>query len=299
MANGHVELHGGDSLVPESPESDDDMKDSVEFRLLMAYAARRRPAPKDAKTQNGDAANGDALKNGEAGEGKTPTTIVAPKRKKKKGWKRLGSIFKCIAPQNEEKEAEPQSEEEELHMAAMKPDSIENRCLRPEAPSAGEADPMALLASRLVSLSDEIPFVPPEIETDHPEGEERRELEVVIGLLLRDAGDRLNEKELLDAGVAAELFWDYGFFRSLLNAVLRRMGLRSADPDAPGPQASHATQIAVTCEVASRLSAVRSLPQRRLMDHGARYLQDYYSPWAHQQGGYEEALAEDDDEEVQ
>ncbi|XP_042372891.1 apoptosis facilitator Bcl-2-like protein 14 [Plectropomus leopardus] len=81
--------------------------------------------------------------------------------------------------------------------------------------------------------------------------------------------------------------------------LLTRMGLRSQNPDSPGPKASPKTQIAVTCEVTSRLSAVRSLPGSQLLDHGARYLQHHYSAWAQQQGGYEEAFYSDDEDDIQ
>eukprot|EP00064_Thunnus_orientalis_P015622 superscaffoldBa00002932_g15677 len=112
------------------------------------------------------------------------------------------------------------------------------------------------------------------------------EVEKVIGLLLRESGDRLNERELKNASIAAELFRDYRFFDTLITTLLRRMGLWTPDPDAPGPQMSPKTQIAVTCEVTSRLSAVDTLPMNRLLGFGATYLQNHYSSWAEQQGGY-------------
>lgn len=49
--------------------------------------------------------------------------------------------------------------------------------------------------------------------------------------------------------LAQELFWNYSFFRTLMSALLGRMGLRSSNPESPGPHASPKTQIAVTCEV--------------------------------------------------
>lgn len=304
MENGHVEIHdvltrgsGGGSSEPESPSDAGSTEGSVEFRLIMAYAARRRPA-KELESPPQDDANGTAPVRTD------PEERSAARRKKKKGWKRLPSILKCVKPQTEEPEASPP--EQQLPPAGNKLDAHSKR-LHPETPRPPAAetenhDPMAAVASRLTSLVNDIPFVPPDIEADAPEvtGSHSREVEAMIGLLLRKAGDRLNEKELKDANIAAELFWNYSFFRSLVNAVLTRMGLRRADPDAPGPQASPKTQIAVACEITSRLSAVETLPMSRLLDHGARYLQDFYSPWAGQQGGYEAAFQEDeDDEEVQ
>lgn len=107
------------------------------------------------------------------------------------------------------------------------------------------------------------------------------EVEKVIGLLLRESGDKLNEEvrnKLLDhVGKSSfvkvwhlsmpkkckmsfclrqinikklgELFSNYGFFERVINTLLTRMGLISPQPDALGPQSSPKTQIAVTCEV--------------------------------------------------
>ncbi|KAF3859365.1 hypothetical protein F7725_021764 [Dissostichus mawsoni] len=101
------------------------------------------------------------------------------------------------------------------------------------------------VASRLTDIADEIPFLPPDVETDAAEDEN---VERIIGLLLRESGDRLNESELNGSGISLELFSDYNFFRRLMQTLLMRMGLRSPDPDSPGPKASPKTQIAVTCE---------------------------------------------------
>lgn len=54
---------------------------------------------------------------------------------------------------------------------------------------------------------------------------------------------------LKDANIAAELFWNYDFFKKLINTFLMRVGLRTPSPNSPGPQASQKTQMAVMCEV--------------------------------------------------
>ncbi|XP_008289330.1 uncharacterized protein LOC103364099 [Stegastes partitus] len=301
MANGHVEIHdlfsnhhGGTSPTDCDLKSTSDpgsMDGTAEFRLMMAYAKRRRPQQEeDSHVQD----NGSTDANGTT-PSQTPVqteTEVKTKKKKKKGWKRLSSILKCVKPQTDDKE--PQQ---------TPPSNATNRCMDPPADESlmidsiepaevKKKDQLEEAVSRLTEIADEIPFTPPELETDSEEGE----VEKMIGLLLRETGDKWNEKELKDANIAAELFWDYSFFKNLINALLMRMGLRSADPDALGPQASPKTQIAVTCEVTTRLTAVNTLPTNRLLSHGARYLQDYYSTWAQQQGGYEAAFEGDEDE---
>ncbi|XP_075967760.1 uncharacterized protein LOC142971048 [Anarhichas minor] len=295
MANGHVEIHNPfsslDGTTDLKPTSDSDsMEDTVELRLLMAYAKRRRPQRESPQKES---PSQDVLVCGglDANELSSPQTTEKEKKKKKrrmmmmmKGWR---NIFSCIKPQGEDKELRKSNEK--------LPD---DDCRR--GPVSGEVeeeeDELKEAANQLTKIADEIQFLPPEIEPDSPEGEDEN-VEKMIGLLLRDAGDRLDEKELKDAAIATELFRDYGFFKLLMSTLLLRMGLKSLHPDSPGPKASPETQIAVACEVTSRLSEVKSLPRNRLLDHGARYLQHYYSPWVQQQGGYAEAFYSDDEDE--
>ncbi|TKS90530.1 Apoptosis facilitator [Collichthys lucidus] len=286
MANGH-----GYSLNPFDND-DDSMEDSVEYRLMMAYAKRRRPK-RDGESPAQTVKNGPSHPKGPSSpqtpaEGSEKTT---PKKKKKKGWKRL---FKCIKPQMEEEEEE--SDPPDMYKTcAVEIPSV------PEVEEEEEKGKLEEVAGRLTAIAKEIPFTaqevpstPTELQTDSPEDDD--EVERMIGLLLREAGDKLNAEELKDADISAALFGKYDFFEKLITTLLKRMGLVTATPSALGPQASPKTQIAVTCEVTSRLSAVQTLPMSRMLDHGARYLQKYYSTWAQEQGGYEEAFHDDDDD---
>ncbi|XP_078098870.1 uncharacterized protein LOC144512159 isoform X2 [Sander vitreus] len=288
MANGHVEIHdpfSNPNSGLKSTSDTDSMEDTVEFRLLMAYAKRRRPE-KESTTHDIPT----SLRDGTDANGSSPQTPAMTKKeekkkKRKKGWK---SIFSCIKPQTEAEEPSP--------MNANRPD-VDDRCGDVFfIPQVEEEDELKDLAGKLTNIADEIPFIPPEIETDSPTDVN---VEKTIGLLLRESGDRLNEKELKDAAIATELFWDYSFFKLLMTTLLTRMGLRTPNPDSPGPKASPKSQIAVTCEVTSRLSALNTLPSNQLLDHGARYLQHYYSSWVQQQGGYEEAFYSDDEDDIQ
>ncbi|XP_031714820.1 uncharacterized protein LOC116389887 isoform X2 [Anarrhichthys ocellatus] len=289
MANGHVEIHNPfsslDGTTDLKPTSDSDsMEDTVELRLLMAYDKRRRPR-RESPQKESPSQDVLVLSSGlDANESSSPQTLDKTEEKKKKKkrsmkrWRR--SIFSCIKPQREDKEQRKSNEK-----LPNNDDRSSPVC---------EKDELTEAANKLTKIADEIQFLPPEIEPDSPEDEN---VEKMIGLLLRDAGDRLNEKELKDAAIATELFRDYGFFKLLMSTLLLRMGLKSLHPDSPGPKASPETQIAVACEVTSRLSEVMSLPRNRLLDHGARYLQHYYSPWVQQQGGYAKAFYSDDEDD--
>lgn len=111
------------------------------------------------------------------------------------------------------------------------------------------------------------------------------DVEKVVALLLREAGDKLDQEvrifpilpikfwwnslihhlwllflfflQIKDVNIAAEVFRNYSFFEKVMETLLRKMGLMS-EPDHLGPQASPKTQIAVTCEVRSGLVKYRN-----------------------------------------
>ncbi|TDG96556.1 hypothetical protein EPR50_G00229820 [Perca flavescens] len=292
MANGHVEIHDpfSNHNSPKSTSDTDSMEDTVEYRLLMAYASRRRMENKVSTQDVPTSLRGGTDENGSSPQMPAVTEKEGKKRKKKrkKGWKLLPNLFSCIKPQTGAEE--PPQETVNQH-------DVDDRCGDMVLISeVEEEDELKDLAGKLTNIADEIPFIPPDLETDSPTVDVN--VEKTIGLLLRESGDRLNEKELKDAGIATELFWNYSFFKMLMTTLLTRMGLQSPNPDSPGPKASPKTQISVTCEVTSRLSALSTLPSNRLLDHGARYLQNYYSSWVQQQGGYEEAFYSDDEDDI-
>ncbi|TNN36643.1 Apoptosis facilitator Bcl-2-like protein 14 [Liparis tanakae] len=312
MANGHVEIHDPflNHRDPERTSDSDDMEDSVELRLMMAYARRRRPQRGGGLTSLGLSASGvkdgsgalSPLQMPDQAEKEEEKEMKKRRKKKKrrlsmKGWRR--NIFSCIKPQTDDGEPRQmigegggaEGADAEGGDAADRCGPLRVKEIKEEEEEKekdkDEDEELNKTAHKLTQIADEIPLMPPDVEADSPDDVDVDvSVEKLIGLLLRGSGDRLNEKELKDHSIASELFWDYSFFRQLMTALLTRLGLRSRHPDSPGPKASPKTQIAVACEVTSRLSDVSSLPRNRLLDHGARYLQHYYSPWALQHGGY-------------
>lgn len=288
MANGLVEIHdpfNGQNGISSSADStmksvsnSENTEDMVEFRILMAYAMRRRPKEVTESRQNNPSTpNG----NNVSGTTSIQTEQISEKRKKKKRiWKRLPKVLTCLKPQT--KEGIPPSADGEQDAGNA---TFRSAWVRSE-------DDLEDIAARLTEISDEIPFVPPEIETDAPDDDVER----VIGLLLRDAGDRLYERELKAVNLT-DLLGNYSFFERVILALLARMGL-SSNTETLGPKVSPKTQIAVTCEATSRLSVVDTLPMNRLLGHGARFLNIHFSSWAEQYGGYENAFESEEDEEV-
>ncbi|XP_054481031.1 apoptosis facilitator Bcl-2-like protein 14 [Anoplopoma fimbria] len=295
MANGHVEIHnpfsnhnGSTDRNHKSTSDPESMEDTVEFRLLMAYAKRRLPQ-KESPPQDTPSLVSLSLQ--------TPDGPEKEEKKKNKKrrmirWRR--NILSCI---------KPKTKDEELPCQMISPSvDVDDRCgdliIAKATEEEREEDKLNEAAKTLTEIADDIPFIRPSIETDAPEDVDEN-VEKLIGLLLRGAGDRLNESELKDANISTELFLNYSFFKLLMTTLLKKMGLMCSDPESPGPKASPKAQIAVACEVTSRLYAVNTLPRNRLLDHGARYLQNYYSSWAQQQGGYEDAFYSEDEDDIQ
>lgn len=134
MANGQVEIHDPfsnhngltDSIADcdHKPTSDSDsMEDTLEFRLLMAYAKRRRPRkesrPKKESPPQDSLITGGTDVNGSASQPETKT--ITEKKKKRKGWRRLPSILRCISSKTTDGE-EPRSQ-----ITAEQPD-VHDRC---------------------------------------------------------------------------------------------------------------------------------------------------------------------------
>lgn len=131
------------------------------------------------------------------------------------------------------------------------------------------------VAKRLTGIADEVEFIATdEYESDGGEGD----LEKLIGLLLRESGDMLNQKvgnapggvsegkkatkvihafvclQMEEEKVNPTVLFSYSFFENLLTTFLERIGYRNSRSDDLRPQASTETQVAVACEVRRDLS---------------------------------------------
>ncbi|XP_077401697.1 uncharacterized protein LOC144035669 isoform X2 [Vanacampus margaritifer] len=294
MANERVEIYdpfaNHDDL--SGPTSDTgNLQSMLEFRLLMAYTKRRQRRQEKKSQSSVDEGDPDSthtcLLPAESQEETTPT-----KTKKKRKWRRLPSFLICIKPQMEKNHNEAEGE-----------NTVVERSGSFRSVDLNESEEMDEVASRLTEIADEIPFTPPELEADSPDDGEDANVEKLIGALLRETGDKFDEEvteNLKEALGSTHPLWNYGFFEKLMKTLLIRMGLFNADPEAPGPQTSPKTLMAVACEVTSRLSAADMLPMSRLLGYGATYLQNHFSSWVNQQGGYEAAFNDDDeDDDVQ
>lgn len=115
MTNGHMEGINGSAgatvLDPISASDLEDIENTMEHKLMRAFAQRRQlkrspealEEPNPAETN--PAANAPAPDN----EGTTKEPNRKGKNKRKKGWRRIPIIGKCISPKTEEPEPEPKA----------------------------------------------------------------------------------------------------------------------------------------------------------------------------------------------
>ncbi|KAM6211511.1 apoptosis facilitator Bcl-2-like protein 14 [Sarcoramphus papa] len=136
--------------------------------------------------------------------------------------------------------------------------------------------------------------------TEGNEGEEHNEEKIIqtIVSLLRQSGDQLEEKIKKDR-VFYQHFKDmlsYTFFKRITDLFLEDVSADSTSK--PGDQVQ-CTKVAFTMEVATRLTAVDNHPMNLVLGFGSKYLKEHFKPWIQDQGGWEKALTSLDQEEVE
>ncbi|NXX58626.1 B2L14 protein, partial [Scopus umbretta] len=136
--------------------------------------------------------------------------------------------------------------------------------------------------------------------TDGSEGKEHDEEKIIqtIVSLLRQSGDQLEEKIKKDR-VLYKHFKDmlsYSFFKRITDLFLEDV---SADSTSEPEGQVQCTKVAFTMEVATRLTAVDNHPMNLVLGFGSKYLREHFKPWIQDQGGWEKALSSLDQEEVE
>ncbi|CAL8242293.1 unnamed protein product [Merluccius merluccius] len=244
MADGHPAANGGPPAAAECG----DTTDTVEFRLMMAYAQRRRPQDTRLVVAGGGAPS------------PVPASVEEVETKKKKKNRLLKAIRWLLCVPKEAEAAEPQGDN---GTSSMFRNGGVNKNEEEVQTSKG--------VDELIKLAG-VSFIPetPEIETDSEEDD----IEKLAGLLLRECGDDLQAKH--DLSQLFTLLHNYSLFKQLMSYVFLKIGFKPSDAGHQGPKDSK-TKIAVTCEVASRLSAVDTLPMSQVLGFGARYLKEHYS----------------------
>ncbi|XP_061214352.1 apoptosis facilitator Bcl-2-like protein 14 [Neopsephotus bourkii] len=136
--------------------------------------------------------------------------------------------------------------------------------------------------------------------TDGSESEERDEEQIIqtIVSLLKQSGDQLEEKVKKDSGLYQHFknMLSYTFFERITNLFLEDI---SADSTREPEGQVQCKKVAYTMEVAARLTAVDNHPMNLVLGFGAKYLREHFRPWIQDKGGWEKALTSLDQEEVE
>ncbi|XP_059894625.1 apoptosis facilitator Bcl-2-like protein 14 [Gadus macrocephalus] len=251
-----------------------DMENTRELSLMRAFAQRRHPeSTRPVALGNGTSANGPAAVPHSSGEEAEPKK----KKKKKDLLKRLHEFISCVPRGAEADDGGPAGP------------GFRNGGVSPACADEGETQQsksVDVLTTKLIEIANSS-FIPPEIESDAEEGE----IEKLAGLLLRQCGDTV-EQDYDCAKMFTEMLSSYSMFGNLMSKIFLKIGLPTNDPGDRGPKGSDQiqTNIAVTCEVATRLSAMDTHPMNRALGFGARYLKEHYP--------LEEALNADEDQDI-
>ncbi|KAL2103095.1 hypothetical protein ACEWY4_002263 [Coilia grayii] len=311
MENGHAGDANG--IAPSAGE-----EESMEFRILMAYAKRRRPSDKRLQPQSGVATptappTDDSQKSlpstaPPTDDSQKSSASPTPPKKKKRGLKK---VFSCIFPKTKEPDVAPQGSDDDMPQpASLDPPTGH----APRSGAAGrsvsrdgdviatavsvEMDEAQEVAARL-AMFPPAPLLPGDLETDSPDEDIVQELVK----LLRESGDELDKKIKANKALHEQLqrSLSYALFSRVVTAVLQRLNLASL-PRGETPQQA---KIVTTCDVVTRLSTLDTHPVSQTMRFGERYLKDYFSPWVTTQGGWNQVFnpncekQEEDEEEVQ
>ncbi|NWX88766.1 B2L14 protein, partial [Nothoprocta ornata] len=123
--------------------------------------------------------------------------------------------------------------------------------------------------------------------TDGSKDEENDEDNIIhtIVALLAQSGDQLEEKIKKDKSFYQYLInrLSYTFFERLIDLTLTAV---SADSTSETEGQAQCTKAAFALEVATRLTAVDSHPMNMVLGFGVKYLREHFTPWIRHQGGW-------------
>ncbi|NXW40750.1 B2L14 protein, partial [Nyctiprogne leucopyga] len=124
--------------------------------------------------------------------------------------------------------------------------------------------------------------------SDGSEGKEHGDEEEIIQTivsLLKQSGDRLEEKIKKDKVLYRHFthMLSYTFFERIADLFLENV---SADSTREPEEQVQCTKVAFTMEIITRLTAVDNHPMNLVLGFGLKYLREHFRPWIQDQGGW-------------
>ncbi|XP_009962662.2 apoptosis facilitator Bcl-2-like protein 14 [Tyto alba] len=322
-----------DVSMEEIPLEDDE-RDSIEYKILMAYAQRRLSVSKYGKLLKNEAnvkkSSSLIRRQGKVDHQRDkdgPSQILVYQGVMMQQHSKEQAKTKCLPAfclpflcSREEQEKPPVVLPQGSHTAHFTIPEAQSESLpqgNSQHPTSETADVNHIadkLAKLVTSRSQESPsdvsfkivyHAPCQKQDDsHPadgrEGEEHDEEKIIetIVALLRQSGDRLEEKIKKDRVFYQHFqgMLSYTFFKRITDLFLEDV---SADSTSETTDQVQFTKVAFTMEVATRLTAVDNHPMNLVLGFGLKYLREHFRPWIQDQGGWEKALTSLDQEEVE
>ncbi|NXY74671.1 B2L14 protein, partial [Glareola pratincola] len=303
-----------DVSMEEIPLEDDE-RDSIEYKILMAYAQRRLSVSKYRKLLKNEAnvQKSSSLSRRKAEtdhqrdkNGPTLTAVLQggvterhiKKQSRRKYFPRYCLPFLCSGAAQEKSPTPPL---QQAHTEAQSEILLEGNSEHQTSETTDVNHIADKLAKLVTSRAQESPsdvsykimLEGPRQEQDdrdptgETEGEEHDEEKIIqrIVSLLKQSGDQLEEKIKKDR-VFCQRFKDmlsYTFFERITDLFLEDVSAVSTSD--PGGQVQ-CTKVAFTMEVATRLTAVDNHPMNLVLGFGLKYLREHFKPWIQDQGGW-------------
>ncbi|NWS69934.1 B2L14 protein, partial [Crotophaga sulcirostris] len=298
-----------------------DERDSIEYKILMAYAQRRLPASEYRKLLKNEA---NVQKSSSFITRKVKTDHQRDKDEPRRRLVDQGGMAELQSKKQSKRRYLPGSclplfrsraEQEKPPHLPLHRDGVacflvseeqsgrfqEGNSQRQTSETADVNHIADKLAKLVTSRSQEPPshvsfrtmLQDPSQEQDNSDptggskGKELDEEKIIqkIVSLLRQSGDQLEEKIKKDK-VFYKQFKDmlsYTFFRRVTDLLLEDVSAGSISE--PGGQAE-CTKVAFTMEVVTRLTAVDNHPMNLILGFGLKYLREHFKPWIQDQGGW-------------
>ncbi|XP_051474230.1 apoptosis facilitator Bcl-2-like protein 14 [Apus apus] len=309
-----------DVSMEEIPLGDDE-RDSIEYKILMAYAQRRLSVRKYGTLLENEANVWKSssltkrkvkLAHQSSIDGPTPIAVYqggkveqqSKNQPKQKSRAYPGTPFPCDRPKQEvhriplsgrfkfthyEETSQHQTSEtaDVSHIADKLAKLVTSR------PQESPSD-VSFRTLDAGSEEDDIDSLP-----GGSEGKEHEDkiIQEIVSLLRRE-GDRLDEKIKKDKVLYQHFkeMLSYPFFKKITDSFLE--GVVADSTTKPGDQLQ-CTKVAFTMEVAIRLTAMDNHPMNLVLGFGLKYLREHFKPWIQDRGGWEKALTSLDEEEVE
>ncbi|KFP53019.1 Apoptosis facilitator Bcl-2-like 14, partial [Cathartes aura] len=273
---------------------EDDERDSIEYKILMAYAQRRLSVSKYGKLLKNEA-------NVQKSLSLTRRKVEIDHQRDKNGPNQIVSQGGMVQLQGKKQSKRTylpgyclpflcgRAEQEKSPTL-----SLHQRCAARFSVSEAQSESLQEGNSqRQTNVSFKIVYHAPCQEqddsdpTEGSEGEEHDEEKIIqtIVSLLRQSGDQLEEKIKKDR-VFYQHFKDmlsYTFFKRITDLFLEEVSADSTRK--PGDQVQ-CTKVAFTMEVATRLTAVDNHPMNLVLGFGSKYLKEHFKPWIQDRGGW-------------